>query len=179
MKPRPLAVIRNRRLNSVALLDPLRSVQFSVPLLSPLPSPLPTPPDQSSPSPVEEGQRRCMHACSTCSRAGHTVTSKLPSSTQSPPPLRTASQPQPSCTHACMHPACLAERVQAMLQEPLDHLLNQPCLTDDGEVHPVHARPQCWTDAHATHDAALDFRDAAVLVAKRESTHPGQGTGAN
>ena len=28
-KPRPLAVIRNRRLNSVALLDPLRSVQFS------------------------------------------------------------------------------------------------------------------------------------------------------
>ena len=27
--PRPLAVIRNRRLNSVALLDPLRSVQFS------------------------------------------------------------------------------------------------------------------------------------------------------
>ena len=25
-KPRPLAVIRNRRLNSVALLDPLRSV---------------------------------------------------------------------------------------------------------------------------------------------------------
>ena len=29
MKPRPLAVIRNRRLNSVALLDPLRSVQFS------------------------------------------------------------------------------------------------------------------------------------------------------
>ena len=32
------------------------------------------------------------------------------------------SQPQPSCTHACMHPACLAERVQAMLQEPLGHL---------------------------------------------------------
>ena len=31
----------------------------------PLPSPLPTPPDQGSPSPVEEGQR---HACSTCSR---------------------------------------------------------------------------------------------------------------
>ena len=29
MKPRPLAVIRNRRLNSVALLVPLRSVQFS------------------------------------------------------------------------------------------------------------------------------------------------------
>ena len=29
-KPRALAVIRNRRLNSVALLDPLRSVQFSV-----------------------------------------------------------------------------------------------------------------------------------------------------
>ena len=29
MKPRPLAVIRNRRLNSVALLAPLRSVQFS------------------------------------------------------------------------------------------------------------------------------------------------------
>ena len=29
IKPRPLAVIRNRRLNSVALLDPLRSVQFS------------------------------------------------------------------------------------------------------------------------------------------------------
>ena len=28
-KPRPLAVIRNRRLNSVALLVPLRSVQFS------------------------------------------------------------------------------------------------------------------------------------------------------
>ena len=28
-KPRPLAVIRNRRLNSVALLAPLRSVQFS------------------------------------------------------------------------------------------------------------------------------------------------------
>ena len=28
MKPRPLAVIRNRRLNSVALLAPLRSVQF-------------------------------------------------------------------------------------------------------------------------------------------------------
>ena len=29
IKPRPLAVIRNRRLNSVALLVPLRSVQFS------------------------------------------------------------------------------------------------------------------------------------------------------
>ena len=29
IKPRPLAVIRNRRLNSVALLAPLRSVQFS------------------------------------------------------------------------------------------------------------------------------------------------------
>ena len=29
IKPRPLAVIRKRRLNSVALLDPLRSVQFS------------------------------------------------------------------------------------------------------------------------------------------------------
>ena len=28
-KPRPLVVIRNRRLNGVALLDPLRSVQFS------------------------------------------------------------------------------------------------------------------------------------------------------
>ena len=28
-KPRPLAVIRNRRLNNVALLDPLRPVQFS------------------------------------------------------------------------------------------------------------------------------------------------------
>ena len=28
IKPRPLAVIRNRRLNSLALLDPLRSVQF-------------------------------------------------------------------------------------------------------------------------------------------------------
>ena len=28
-KPRPLAVIRNRRLNSVALLVPLRSVQFT------------------------------------------------------------------------------------------------------------------------------------------------------
>ena len=28
-KPRPLAVIRNRRLNSVAPLAPLRSVQFS------------------------------------------------------------------------------------------------------------------------------------------------------
>ena len=28
-KPRPLAVIRNSRLNSVALLVPLRSVQFS------------------------------------------------------------------------------------------------------------------------------------------------------
>ena len=27
--PHPLAIIRNRRLNSVALLDPLRSVQFS------------------------------------------------------------------------------------------------------------------------------------------------------
>ena len=31
-KPRPLAVIRNRRLNSVALLVPLRSVQFSLDL---------------------------------------------------------------------------------------------------------------------------------------------------
>ena len=29
-QPRPLAVIRNRRLNSVALLAPLRSVQFSL-----------------------------------------------------------------------------------------------------------------------------------------------------
>ena len=29
-KPRPLAVIRNRRLNSVAVSAPLRSVQFSL-----------------------------------------------------------------------------------------------------------------------------------------------------
>ena len=88
----------------------------------------------------------CMHVAHAL---GHTATSELPS----PSHLRhryNRRQPQPSCTHACMHPACLAERVQMMLQEPLDHLLNQPRLTDDGEVHPVHARPQCWTDAHAT-----------------------------
>ena len=41
MKPRPLAVIRNRRLNSVALLDPLRSVQFRT-----------QPPTQFSPRPL-------------------------------------------------------------------------------------------------------------------------------
>ena len=33
IKPRPLSVIRNRRLNSVALLVPLRSDQFSTPFV--------------------------------------------------------------------------------------------------------------------------------------------------
>ena len=59
-KPRPLAVIRNRRLNSVALLDPLRSVQFSSVLLAcPCQSsaaPLETPPS------VTSKERRCLRS---------------------------------------------------------------------------------------------------------------------